>query len=172
MLYTYHQKPVSVLLHQEDIEQTLQYTTEAIKKLQERGEVKDPTFWARNIEAHRLACIAFARYYNKQGEWKKNHARVSPWTPDVDFTVKDQECRIIGVLVNENFNFGYKVVGKVWERDYNKGHDVYVLAAVFVPYVDFIGWLGRDSLQDYKRIHTKTSSYDLQEAVTRPMSQL
>lgn len=150
------------------IEWAADYVKEAFKD----SDYKDISWIIRQYEAYKLACCAFAYRFNKQKEWETRHAKVSTWPPYHDFTIKDQTARIVAVSAIEGKQFGYSVIGKVWGRDYDKKHDVYILASVYVPYVDFIGWLGRDSLEQYKREHTKSVSYDLQEAVVRPMSEL
>lgn len=140
-----------------------------------KSTAKNPDRWADSLELHKLACLAFAHHYGKGREWLAYHEKVSSWTPNVDFTVGDQKCRIIPVRLNpssKNTCFGYKTIGKVWERDYQKGHDVYILVGVYVPYVDFIGWIGRESLGNFRRAHANTNSYDIQEVATRPMSEL
>ncbi len=164
-LYIYHNRPISVTIPPDVFEWMGQYvnTSAAMSK-------STSTEWvARQLKHHRLAAWAFARHFHLEDQWKARHTKPSPWNPWTDFSLHGQKIRIVGVGLDETRDFGFKACGRVWRGDYERtNNDVYVLAGWYAPYVDLIGWVGRDTLKDYDR----SKYFDLQEPVTRPMSEL
>jgi hypothetical protein len=167
-LRTYHQPVLTYQVTPEELEWVEWFASSAIAKAVSEGkEIQFPRKKARYIKAHKLCCLGFAKLFGLDDQWKR-HERISMWPPDTDFSGHGHKLRIVGVPLDEKYNFGSRTRGRVWDNDFNSGLTGFVLAGWFPPYVDVIGWLPHDDL----RLFRSKSWYELSEPVCRAISTL
>jgi hypothetical protein len=167
MLYTYHNKPISITADPKWLDWVQQYLADSLE--QHGGIIKRRE---RDLKAYKLATIAFALRYGLMEQWEKKQLKPSPWPAWVDFEVGDHKIRVVAVSGDVQGNktqlpqFGYRVNGRVWKREYESGnHTLYVLAVWWAPFVDLIGWLTREELTNFPA----PWGYGLQEPAVHPM---
>ncbi len=161
LLYTYKHRPIQIQVKPEWIDWTYQY----IADLRDQ-EGPDVERRARDLKAYKLATIAFASAYGLMDQWEKKQQKLSIWPAWVDFEVGGEKIRVVSVVGEEEKQFGYKVTGKVWRREYeSESHSLYVLAVWWAPYVDFLGWITRTELPNFPA----PWGYSLQEPAVYPM---
>lgn len=166
MLRTYRHHVPSVLMTHEDMMWVSWYVHQAIST--SKKELKNPKSKAEYLKAAKLCALGFARYYDLMDSWRAKQKRVSLWPPNIDFQTAGHKIRIIAVPARESGAFGANLFGKIWEKDYDRGHTVYVLSCWYPPYVDLVGWLPRDELKSLKTQWW----FQLEESVVRPMNTL
>jgi hypothetical protein len=163
MLYTYHHKPETVLIEAGWLEWVNQYIADSLATAGPAVRKNE-----RQIRAHKLGTIAFAQRFGLHDQWERKQTKPSAWPPWVDFEVGDHSIRIVSVAANAE-EFGYRATGKVWNREYSSGrHSLYVLTVWWAPYLDIVGWLKREDLENFPA----PWGYSLQEPAVRPMSEI
>lgn len=164
-LRTYrHAVPFHVMSPQ-DVLWVVHYAHEALQAAERRKPVKNPKSKVDYLKAQKLSCLAFARHYGLGDQWTRHHQRLSLYPPDVDFKVAGHTIRIVAAPAREGNAFGANLAGRLWEKDFERGHSLYVLAAWYPPYVDLVGWLPREEVKAYKNQFW----YQIEEPVVRAM---
>lgn len=100
-------------------------------------------------------------------QWE-THRVESVWKPWVDFKIGQKNVRVVSVAVFDSGKqpvFGRRLVGYVSNKDYDRGHDVYVLCAWYAPWVDIVGWIASGDLSGY----SSGWKYRIEESFVKPM---
>jgi len=159
-LYAYSKIPINVLMSHEDVLWCTWYVNE-VAKINPKAR---PDF----LEAQKMCALGFARAYGLMDEWKHKHSKINIYPPFFDFEGHGHKLRIISVPMREDRNLGTELRGRVFDKDYARGHTGYVLAGWYPPYVDIVGWMPRDEVIKYKGKWW----YELEESACKPMSSL
>lgn len=167
-LYTYHHRVVTIAIDRQWLMWVNDYLLKAAAK-----SGNDPRFLRRlkQFKAHKICSAAYAQHYALMDQWQDHHQPINIWPPRDDFTQEGKRIKLVCVSANEQAGeFGPHLMGRIWDSDYKRKHDRYVLACWYPPFVDLIGWLAHDELENYQRVSNfGGQSYDLQEIVTHPM---
>jgi len=126
--------------------------------------------WARY---RRMSLIAFADYYGKsipeiRSYFVKYHQEYRRFPTRHDFEYKGMKIKLICTNVNEKWNIGPILHGRMTEKAYSKGNDYYVLCAYDISRVSFIGWLPHDMAGVTKN----KGYYEIREENCLPMEKL
>lgn len=166
MLYAYSKVPVSVLMTHKDIMWGTAYVQHVIQE--NAGKIKNVRSKSEYLEASKMCSLAFARAYGLGEQWKELHLPFNLYQPFHDFTGHGHKLRLCSVPMREDRNLGTEMRGRVFEKDFDKGHTGYVLCAWYPPYVDLIGWIPKDELKT-KKVEWV---YVIEESAVRPMKDL
>jgi hypothetical protein len=126
--------------------------------------------WARY---RRMSLIAFASYYGKsipeiRSHFKENHITYSRFPSKFDFDYCGNKIKLVATNVNERWNIGPMLHGRLTEKAYSKGNDYYILVAYDISRVSFIGWMSHETAGVTKN----RGYYEVREENCLPMKDL
>jgi hypothetical protein len=126
--------------------------------------------WARY---RRMSLIAFAGYYGQsipeiRSYFTKRHLEYRRFPSPYDFEYGGHKIKLVCTNVNERWNIGPLLHGRLTEKAYSKGNDYYILSAYDISRVSFIGWMSHEIAGMTKN----KGYYEIREENCLPMKDL
>lgn len=101
----------------------------------------------RDIEDRLLASVAFALAFGGKRALRSKALSFWKWDSPLDFEREGHKIKLLAQRINEYGNSGpylkFKMSRKVLDRS---PAEVFLLAALDMPFVRFLGWIDRDGL--------------------------
>lgn len=126
------------------------------------------TAWARTRRVCITGFVACYPHPKLIAQYTKQHARYTKFPTATDFKLGNKKIKIVHSSVNERWNIGPTLTGRVTEKAYHKGNDIFILVVYNVEYIYILGWL--DSIQLAQ--HREGKYYIMAESKLNLMSEL